>query len=101
MPTADRVAPKKWTNISVLFDDGKYSVISGNYDGKRALGERWNGQGDGIGYPSQGGNPLWHVVPEFLALPVLHGLLNETRLSARRDRLKKAERIAREIIQWR
>jgi hypothetical protein len=59
-----------------LFDNGSYSLVSGFYGGEPAIGERWNGQAD-QGYPTQGGNPLWHVVPEFLRVPILHGLLDE------------------------
>ena len=55
-------------------------VISGVYDGsERTLGERWNGKKDSSspGFPSQGGNPIWHVVPQFLHGPILHGILDE------------------------
>ena len=77
MPTPVEVRPGKWADITVLFDNGRYSVVSGIYDGEgRALGERWNGQTD-AGFPNQGGNPLWHVVPEFFHGPILHGLLDE------------------------
>ena len=30
-----------------------------------------------VGFPIQGGNPLWHVVPDFLRIPILTGLLAE------------------------
>ena len=77
MPRAEDVKPGKWTNLTVLFDNGEYSIVSGEYEGNSALGERWNG-GDGeLGFPNQGGNPLWHVVPDFLVVPLLHGLLDE------------------------
>jgi hypothetical protein len=82
MPAAREVHPLKWTprpgdvELTVLFDNGEYSLISGLFDGGPAIGERWNGQG-GIGFPSQGGNPTWHVVPDFLEVPILHGLLDE------------------------
>jgi hypothetical protein len=58
MPSALEVSPEKWSDITVLFDNGEYSVISGRYDGgdHRVLGERWNG-GPGPGFPSQGGHP--------------------------------------------
>jgi len=82
MPSAVEVTPARWTAIQVLFDNGSYSVISGLFDGggklkQRSLGERWNGDGDSLGFPSQGVNPTWYVVPPFLAIPVLHGLLDE------------------------
>jgi hypothetical protein len=83
MPAASDVTPERWSDISVLFDDGEYSVISGTFrgdngDSYRRLGERWNGhEGKMLGFPNVAGYPVWHVVPEFLALPVLHGLLDE------------------------
>ncbi len=79
MPSALDVRPAKWDSIRVLFDNGEYSVISGLYDGGpgRVLGERWNGIGDAPGFPSQGANSTWYVVPDFLTAPLLHGLLDE------------------------
>jgi hypothetical protein len=80
MPSAHEVVPGDWRTPSipvVLFDNGVYSVVSGYYKGNPVLGERWN-VGDGnIGFPNQAGHPLWHVVPNFLQLPVLQGLLDE------------------------
>jgi hypothetical protein len=79
MPAAVAVRPEKWTEIRVLFDDGDYSVISGMYERgpRRSLGERWNGDdGSPIGFPNVAGYPIWHVVPSFLELYVLHGLLD-------------------------
>lgn len=79
MPNAMEVKPERWSQIWVLFDDGTYSVISGVYDkGRRKLGERWNGESDSpLGFPNVSGHPVWHVVPRFLELPILHGILDE------------------------
>ena len=79
MPSADVVQPRKWRNKKVLFDNKQYSVISGLYAGgsHRVLGERWNGGDADLGFPNVAGNPVWHVVPEFLAIQVLIGLLDE------------------------
>lgn len=82
MPAASQVVPKRWTNTHVLFDNGWYSLIQGEYlndDGTshpNAMGERWNG-GRGLGFPNTSGYPVWHVVPAFLELPILRGLLEE------------------------
>src|SRR5690348_13960310 len=78
MPDAADVRPQKWADIQVLFDDGTYSVISGRYDGSEhsVLGMRWNGPDGELGYPNMAGNPTWYVVPEFLAIGTLQGLLN-------------------------
>jgi hypothetical protein len=81
--SAKDVAPKMWTSIIVLFDNGKYSVISGDCgDGeirRPSLGERWNGEwsDDSNGYPVQGENPTWYCPAAFLEVPILHGLLDE------------------------
>jgi hypothetical protein len=79
MPPAVEVRPKKWSHITVLFDDDVYSVIAGIYNrgDHRVLGERWNGEPGKPGFPSQGGHPTYHVIPDFLKVPVLHGLLDE------------------------
>jgi hypothetical protein len=85
MPVAKKVRPKKWQEITVLFDDGRYSVISGRYEVEKqkdhehfVLGERWNGTKDHpLGFPNGAGYPIWHVAPDFLAIPILEGLLTE------------------------
>ena len=81
MPSAREVEPNKWAEHRILFDNGSYSVIAGKYDGREemTLGERWNGHpGHGeLGFPNVFGRPVWHVVPDFLHLYVLHGVLAE------------------------
>ena len=77
MISAENVKPAKWSNIRVLFDNGSYSVITGFYEGEQAMGERWNGEEDKLGFPNQAGNPLWHVIPDFLEIHILHSLIDE------------------------
>ena len=85
MPAAIDVTPVKWDKISVLFDDGGYSVICGTYydDGrrgqrvKRCIGTRWNGEAGKKGFPLASGYSVWHVEPDFLTLPILHALLSK------------------------
>src|SRR5438132_862890 len=77
MPAGRDVTPQKWKELRVLFDESGYSVVAGQYEGRPALGERWNGDGDELGFPNASGNPIWHVVPEFLRIPVLSGVLHE------------------------
>jgi len=74
---AKSVKPKKWKNILILFDDGSYSAIWGNYENSksRVLGVRWNGEDNDIGYPNLAGNPLWYVEPLFLRKSILLTLL--------------------------
>jgi len=99
MPAAEDVRPQKWQNSSVLFDNGWYSVISGIYDGgdHAVLGERWNGGGDELGFPNQSGYPTWHVVPDFLAIALLEGLLDELASHRTEMSAEYAERIVQEL----
>ena len=69
MPSAEDVGPEKWSGITVLFDDGDYSVISGMYQQRDShLGELWNGQEGELGFPNVAVYPVWHIVPEFLEI---------------------------------
>lgn len=79
MPNAIDVAPKDWTEISVLYDDGMYSVIWGRFRNNRikSLGVRWNGGAGEKGYPSFGKYPLWYREADFLDMPILRGLLEK------------------------
>jgi hypothetical protein len=83
MPSAVEVVPKKWSKIRVLFDNGRYSVISGVFNGfdegpRRVLGERWNGDAKRpLGFPNVARYPVWHVVPKFLEIPILQGVRDD------------------------
>jgi hypothetical protein len=79
VPKAEEVKPEKWSSITILFDNGWYSVISGTYDGEDALGERWSGTGINIGFPNTRGYAQWYVIPDFLNIAILQGLLEEIR----------------------
>ena len=98
MPTAAEVTPEKWSEITILFDNGDYSIISGAYEGEGpALGERWNGHERALGFPNVAGYPVWHVVPEFLTIPILHGLLDELARSGQSQPPERTEYILREL----
>jgi len=99
MPAAEEVRPHKWQNQTVLFDNGWYSVISGIYDGGNhsVLGERWNGGDDSLGFPNVSGYSIWHVVPDFLAIPVLEGLLDELAAHTIQRSAEYSERIVQEL----
>jgi hypothetical protein len=73
MPAEDKIKPGKWRNIKVLFDNGWYSVIWGDYKDLpyRCVGVRWNGKANKLGYPNQAGYSLWYVEPEFLTKTIL------------------------------
>jgi hypothetical protein len=99
MPNAVDVKPAKWSAIEILFDDGEYSVISGIFGdaGIRCLGERWNGEVNTHGFPSQGGNPTWHVVPKFPTISLLHGVLDELLRDSSRENRSYIEAVLREL----
>jgi hypothetical protein len=62
----ESVTPKKFEKHTVIYNDGHFSVAYGeDQDGKQRLAMRWNGQGNHVGYPSQGGNPLWFQLPDY------------------------------------
>lgn len=74
---AINVTPEKWRDIKIIYDDGEYSVIWGKYEGKDALGARWNGEDNAaVGYPNQGGNPTWYVEPDFISIAILQKLFS-------------------------
>lgn len=97
MPSASDVRPGKWSSICVLFDNGWYSVISGEYEDEYALGERWNGDDDRPGFPSQGGHPIWHVVPDFLRVALLGGLRDELARTANPENAYQREAVDLEL----
>jgi hypothetical protein len=83
MIAGSKVRPQKWTNVLDLFDDSEYSAIWGTYanSSRRSLGVRWNGNANDpndIGFPQQGGNPLWYIEPQFVSEPILQTLLTIT-----------------------
>lgn len=69
MVSPTKVKPQKYAKVEVLYDDGGYeskciegiSIAKLTAHGEDApfYGIRWNGTGDAVGYPFQGGNPLW------------------------------------------
>jgi hypothetical protein len=74
------VRPAKWLQnptypIRVLYDDGEYSAIWGQYEDSPALGTRWNvSDNSDMGYPNTSGNPTWYVEPDFFAIVILQRL---------------------------
>ena len=79
MPTAVDVTPHDWMGVSVVYDDGIYSVVWSHFrdDTKKALGVRWNGSEGTLGFQNSFGNPTWYVEPAVLSEPILIGLLGK------------------------
>jgi len=77
VPREEKVTHKKWSKWVILFDDGWYSAIWGNYENSpnKRLGVRWNGEGSDPGYPKLFKHPLWFVEREYLVKPILLELL--------------------------
>jgi len=72
------VRPRRWAKTNyrfLLFNNGEYSIIWGKFDGVPAMGVRWNGDEDRVGYPRQGRHPLWYVEPDIIAIGILKHLL--------------------------
>ena len=74
------VRPEKWTNVYDLYDDGEVSFIVGCYDNSQvySIGIRYNGRQNlknngniDIGYPCQGSNPTWFLLPDWLSNQIL------------------------------
>lgn len=60
----ENVKPAKFRVHTVIYNNGYFSIAYGYWeDGEKRLAMRWNGNDDEIGYPSQGGNPLWFQLP--------------------------------------
>jgi hypothetical protein len=62
----ENVLPRKFNVHTIIYNNGDFSVAYGVWedDGSKRIAMRWNGGDDEIGYPSQGGNPLWFQLPE-------------------------------------
>ena len=61
----ENVRPAKFKVHKVIYNNGSFSVAYGNWEnGGPRLAMRWNGYEEAIGYPSQGGNPLWFQLPD-------------------------------------
>jgi hypothetical protein len=76
MPSAREVTPGAWSDVLVVYDDGKYSAIWARYkqNAWRSLGVGWNGKDDEVGFPNTRGYPQWYVEPDFLVPSVLRAL---------------------------
>jgi hypothetical protein len=77
MPAAKQVRPKKFLEFRILCEDNDFAVAWGKFDNDppERLAMRWNGKPNKPGFPNQGKNPLWFMLPEELSIPLLKALL--------------------------
>ena len=72
-------SPKnKLSNLHVIVDDGAnaHSVAIFNWEGKKAVGVRWNGEKDNpLGNPQSRGIATWFILPTPIAIPYLENLV--------------------------
>lgn len=61
----ERVKPEKFKVHTIIYNNGDFSVAYGKWENREIrLAMRWNGGSEeGLGYPNQGGNPLWFQLP--------------------------------------
>ena len=58
------------SNLSVLYTDADgFSIAALVLDGyKSRVAMRWDGEGDGKGFPTSHGKPTWFIIPKKVAL---------------------------------
>jgi len=88
-----------WSNVVELYNDGDFSVIWGNFtdDPKPCLGIRWNGENENsVGFPRNGGEKLWFVLPNSLAGMVLLALYEKVGINLKDGNLEKILEVIKE-----
>ncbi len=60
----ENVKPEKFRAHTIIYNNRDFSIAYGIWENSsNRIAMRWNGGEEGIGYPSQGGNPLWFQLP--------------------------------------
>lgn len=81
------ISPKAhWKLIKVLLDRGATgcAYALGEWDGRRSLGFRWNGNDENpIGNPQSRGLPTWTILDEYSHTALLALLTDDAKVSAR------------------
>ncbi|MGI9250100.1 MAG: hypothetical protein ACR2PR_02735 [Pseudohongiellaceae bacterium] len=68
MVSPNDVTGKDRELIKVLYEGQGWSVAEVKWQGREAVGIRWDGEKEeDIGFPNARGNPVWFVVPDDLA----------------------------------
>lgn len=76
MPKPEDVNPQNFQVDKILYNDGDFSIAWGQWENNEMrLGMRWNGEAEDPGYPKLFNHPVWFVLPEALALPILKSLI--------------------------
>jgi hypothetical protein len=79
MPKPIDVKPKNFSVKKVLFDNGDFSMVIGDWiNEKNVLAMRWNGDDkENSGYPKTFGNPMWFIIHNELKHPIIQALLHQ------------------------
>jgi hypothetical protein len=89
-------------NLNVLHNNGSWSVAELNWNGKPALGVRWNGSNDesGVGTPQSRGLPMWFIVPNELAEAIKDALPQKTDMELAYEAMAQDESRESEALDW-
>ena len=69
-----KVRPKKLPYFKVLYNYNGFSIALGEFDKTppKRLAMRWNEtESNEVGYPCQGKNPTWFMLPDELSIPLI------------------------------
>jgi len=75
LPT--KVRPKKFPYFKVLYNYNGFAIAWGEFDKTppKRLAMRWNEtESNEVGFPCQGKNPTWFMLPEELTVPLVNAL---------------------------
>jgi len=74
----ENVNPNNFAVEKIIYNDTEFSIAFGQWEsGTRSIGMRWNGVDDNdAGYPKVFGNPMWFLIPEYLAKIFVKSLLD-------------------------
>lgn len=83
MSDSDRVSPSEWTDVTTLYDNGVFTVITGFYEGGTSPGccIRWNDNSvdsSSMNRSDMLGKHDWFLIPPSLVDSLLHTLLSES-----------------------
>ncbi len=74
-----KVRPKKFPCFEIPYNCNRFAIVWGEFDKTppKRLAMRWNKtESNELGYPSQGKNPTWFMLPKELTVPFIKALRN-------------------------